>query len=244
MLQAREAGDPMAKHERVCFADALGVDSASVVGHDLLAGPPTDADLALHPLLLVGGSGKYSTLDEGEVWLRRFFDFLADVVIPRRVPTFASCFGFQALVRAGGGSMIRDPANAEVGTFEITLTDAGVADPLTGSYAPSFLAQLGHKDRADRLPAGMVHLGSSERAPFQAARVEGTSIVATQFHPELDRTGNAYRYEAYMDAYAGSSADNVDEVLAGMRETPEATSLLPRWVDEVTHGHHVPHQRD
>ncbi len=90
----------------------------------------------------------------------------------------------------------------------------------------------------------MHHLAGSERSPFQAARIDGTSIFATQFHPELDREGNAYRYMAYRAAYSGSAADDDDAVLAAMRETPEATALLPRWLEEVLHGHHVPHQRD
>lgn len=243
LLQARVAGDPMAEHERLCFAEALEVDPTLVIAHDLLAGAPSDADLASHPLLLVGGSGAFSTLDD-DPWLGEFFDFLADVVIPRRVPTFASCFGFQALVRAGGGDMTRDPARAEVGTFDIHLTEPGHDDPLLAPFAPSFAAQLGHKDHATRLPAGMHHLAGSERSPFQAARIDGTSIFATQFHPELDREGNAYRFQAYRAAYSGSAADDDDAVLAAMRETPEATSLLPRWLEEVLHGHHVPHQRD
>lgn len=243
LLQAREPGDPMAAHEHICFVNSLEVRPDQVICYDLLQGPPPDSTLDEHHLLLVGGSGAYSTLDE-HAWLHGFFDWLAGVVVPRRIPTFASCFGFQALVRSGGGDMVKDPARAEVGTFEIALTEDGHADPLLGPFAPTFDAQLGHKDHATRLPAGMNHLASSELSPFQAARVDGTAIVATQFHPELDREANAYRYMAYRAAYEGSAADDEDEVLASMRESPEATSLLRGWLDEVLHGHHVPHQRD
>ncbi len=232
LLQAREPGDLMAQHEHESFAAALEVDAADIVCHDLVAGVPDDAALEAHPMLLVGGSGKYSTLD-GEAWLKAFFDFLSDVVVPRKIPTFASCFGFQALVMAGGGEMVRDPSRAEVGTFDIRLTDAGRGDPLLAPLAPRFPVQLGHKDHATRLPAGIDNLASSELSPFQATRVEGSCIFATQFHPELDREGNLFRYLAYRAAYAGSAADDDDGVAASMRESPEATSLLPRWLEQV-----------
>ena len=229
LLQARLPGDAMAAHERRCFAATLGVPLERVRCHDLLGGPPAEAELAGVDLLLVGGSGSFSVLDDLP-WLRGFFGFLSDVAIPRALPVFASCFGFQALVVAGGGEVIHDPDRSEVGTFDIRLTDAGLPDPLLGPRGPVFPAQLGHKDRAVRLPVGTVNLAGSKRAPLQAFRVPGTPIVATQFHPELDREANTFRYRAYLEIYA---ATDQDEVIGRMRETPEASSLLPAWVEEV-----------
>ncbi len=235
LLQARNPGDVMASHERVCFADALGVRAEEVAIHDLLRGTPTEAELAAVDILLVGGSGDYGVLDDAP-FIHRFIDFLSDVVVARSVPTFASCFGFQALVVAGGGEVIRDPLRAEVGTFDIHLTEAGAADPLLGPLAPRFPAQLGHKDRARRLPGNLVHLAGSERVPFQAVRVRDLPIFATQFHPELDERGNRHRFEAYMGAYQGSAAEEAEEVLDSLKPTPEATALLPRFVEQILKG--------
>ena len=232
LLQARSPRDPMARHEHECFARALNVATDQVTPWDLLQGPPTVELLDEGPLLLVGGSGSYSTLDEVP-WISSFFDFLSDVVIARSLPTFASCFGFQSIVRAGGGKMVRDPSRAEVGTFEVTVCGSGLDDSLIGTLGPSFPAQLGHKDHAVELPAGTSHLASSQRSPFQALRIDGTHIVGTQFHPELDRAANIYRYKAYRASYQGSAADDDSDVLAGMAESSEATSLLPRWAAEV-----------
>lgn len=232
LLQARSAGDPMARHEQECFARALELPLEQIRPWDLLQGPPGEGELAEGQLLLVGGSGSYSTLDDLP-WIGAFFDFISEVVIARSIPTFASCFGFQAIVRAGGGEVVRDPSRAEVGTFEIRVSPAGSSDSLVGPLTPSFPAQLGHKDHATGLPAGTLHLAGSERSPFQALRVAGTHIFGTQFHPELDREANIYRYAAYRAAYAGSSADDDDDVLSGMTESPEATALLPRWAAEV-----------
>lgn len=238
LLQARDPGDPMAAHELTCFAQSLGVPQASIRSHDLLAGVPTEADLSVVDLLLVGGSGDYSVLGS-HAWLGPFFDFLERVVVGRGFPTFASCFGFQGLVVAGGGEIVKDEANAEVGTYPVKVTEDGAADALLASLAPSFMAQLGHTDRAARLPAGVVHLAYSDQAPYQAFRVPGTPVIATQFHPELDREANTLRYMRYLENYRakGVSSDADDPVLRRMTESPHATALLPRWVDEVlAHG--------
>ena len=197
-----------------------------------MGGVPGPAELDQGELLLVGGAGDFSTLDD-HPWIRSFFDFLSTVVIPQKIPTFASCFGFQSIVRAGGAEVIKDPSRAEVGTFPIDVTEAGGRDSLFGPIAGGFPAQLGHKDHATALPSGCIHLAGSERSPFQALRIEGTHIVATQFHPELDRAANLYRYQTYRAAYAGSSADNDAEVTDGLIDSPEATALLPRWAAEV-----------
>jgi GMP synthase (glutamine-hydrolysing) len=233
LLQARTPGDAMARHEHDCFAATLGVPIEQVTCFDLLAGVPGPRDLDEHPMLLVGGSGAFSSLDS-DPWLTAFFDFLTDVVVARKVPTFASCFGFQCMVMAGGGTMVRDPDNTEVGAYEIVLTEVGLADPLLGPCAPSFLAQEGHKDKATRLPVGLDNLGGSEGSPLQAFRIPDSQVVATQFHPELDRAANRFRYLSYLELYQGSSARYEEEIMQRIVETPVSSALLPRWVEAVS----------
>ena len=228
LLQAREPGDEMAAHERDCFARALQIPTERVVTHDLLSGPPDEALCRRYAALLIGGSGDHSVLGGG-AFMPPFLDFLSDVVVAKAIPTFASCFGFQALALAGGGEVVTDEVRAEVGTYEIMLTEEGQADPLFGDLSPSFTAQLGHKDHVTRLPAGMTRLAFSEQSSHQALRVDGTPIVATQFHPELTRQDNTQRYLRYWEAYGSGDPDN-DPVLERMADSPHSTALLRRWV--------------
>ena len=220
----------MAAHEHTCFVETLGMGQSDIDTWDLTSGTPNEETYADYDALLVGGSGQFSVLDP-DPFIKDFLDFLADVVVDRKVPTFASCFGFQGLVLAGGGVVITDKDNAEVGTFDITLSAEGARDPLLAPLAPGFRAQLGHKDRADSLPAGMTCLARSERAPIQALRVDDTAIFATQFHPELDREANTARYLRYWEEYGTGDASD-DPGLRSMRDTPEASALLPRWVEQ------------
>jgi len=230
LLQSRRTTDPTAGHEHECFAESLNVPLKQVQVHNLVEAMPTP-NLLDNKLLLLGGSGEFSVLDS-EPFVRKFIELLENEVLRNKRPTFCSCFGFQALVLAGGGSVIHDTPNTEVGTFELTLTDAGTSDPLMASLGPSFKAQQGHKDRADRLPSGIQNLAYSERVPYQAFRVTDAPIFATQFHPELSMAANTKRYLWYKERYGKVDVDN-DAVLSSMEETTESTSLLRRWVAEV-----------
>lgn len=234
LLQARNPGDEAGPHEVAAFREALEVAEDAIRPWDLLSGPPPAGLIEEMDCVLVGGSGEYGVGDVGaHPWLARFIDLMAELAAGG-FPTFASCFGFQALVVAGGGEVVPDKTRAEVGTFELFVTPEGEQDALFGSLAPRFLAQLGHKDHATRLPAGMVHLAGSARSPYQALRVEGRPIWATQFHPELSMTRNRERFMRYLEAYSDPDmVDSPETVLANYRESHGATALLRRFLGEV-----------
>ncbi|MGE0713276.1 MAG: type 1 glutamine amidotransferase [Planctomycetota bacterium] len=234
LLQARNAGDPAGPHEAEAFRDELGLAPDQLTPYDLLQGRPPAGLVEDYDCVLVGGSGEFGVGDASEhPWLREFIDLMGDLG-SRGFPTFASCFGFQALVVAGGGEVITDKTRAEVGTFELFTTEHGAADPLFRAVAPRFGAQLGHKDHATRLPSDTVHLAGSERSPYQALRVAGKPVYATQFHPELSMTRNRERFLRYLAAYSTPDmVDSPETVLARYRETTGATELLRAFVREV-----------
>ena len=91
------------------------------------------------------------------------------------------------MARALGGECVNDLPNAELGTIELTLTEAGRNDPIFGQLPVTFTGQAGHEDHVVALPPDAVLLASSPRVPEQAFRFAGRPIYCTQFHPELDR---------------------------------------------------------
>jgi GMP synthase (glutamine-hydrolysing) len=243
LLQTRNAGDPMAAQEVRCFARMLDCEISAIEVFDLLAAGPTVEQLKLPDVLLLGGSGHYSAAESvpsGEAdsppraseWLERALDAMREIHGLAK-PTFASCWGFQAMARAMGGRCVHDLPNAEVGSIEITLTDAGRADPLFARLPQTFMAQAGHEDHVVSLPADAVLLASSARVSEQAFCFAGRPIYCTQFHPELDGTAMLERVLQYPEYVARIARVPFDDFVRGVRETPEANSLLRRFVEMV-----------
>lgn len=233
LLQARHLDDTARLDERRSFALRAGIDEERIVPHDLLSGAPSLAKVRKYDALMVGGSGDYYVSKGNLPGFPAVLALLNEIVDVGH-PTFASCFGFQLMVRALGGDIVYDPDNTEVGTYELALTAAGHRDELFGFLPDKFMAQLGHKDRAGRLPEGVTNLAASENAPFQAMRLPGKPIWATQFHPELTGQENLRRFRQYMAGYAAMmSQAEIQQQLERFVDSPETDQLIPRFLKLV-----------
>lgn len=233
LLQARNEDDGAREDERRSFAEKADLPVDQFVIHDLLTGPPSLDKVLNYDALMVGGSGDYYVSKQNLPQFPALMEFFNDVVAAGH-PVFASCFGFHLLTKALGGEVIYDLDHIEVGTFELKLTECGTEDELFCCLPRQFQAQLGHKDRADRLPKQCVHLASSERAPYQAFRVRGRPIWATQFHPELDFEENRTRFRQYVAGYATfmSEAER-EQALSQFIDSPETEGLIRRFLEVV-----------
>lgn len=242
LLQVRNADDPIAPQEIRCFAKALDCDESAIEVLDLLSTAPSLEKIQSVDMILLGGSGQYSAATESiepgrlrpRPWLDRALDALREL---HRVakPTFASCWGFQAMARALGGKCIHDLPNAELGTIDLTLTEAGRSDPIFGQLPATFAALAGHEDHVVELPPDAILLASSARVAEQAFRFQDKPIYCTQFHPELDRLSFLERvvaYPQYVERIAGLS---YHAFVLQVKETPEANTLLQRFVDHSFH---------
>jgi GMP synthase (glutamine-hydrolysing) len=231
LLQIRNPDDPMRSHEVECFSRALRASPGQIEVVDLLTERPSDIHFQQRDIVLFGGSGHYSAAGEGE-WLERALDVLREVH-GRKQPTFASCWGFQAMARAMGGRVVNDPTRAEVGTHELQLTPAGKDDPVFGPLGDTFDAQMGHEDCVVELPPNTTLLASSDRVANQAYRFDDAPIYCTQFHPELNRADLIRRLEAYPE-YIELVTGLTPELFAeAVHDTPETEALLRRFVRHV-----------
>ena len=227
----RNAGDPIREHEVSCFERALGTDNGRLQAFDLLSGAPAPALLDSVDVVLIGGSGHYSVV-RGGPWLPAALDTMVGLYESAK-PTFASCWGFQALARALGGEVITDRERAEVGTVWLELTSEGERDPVFGPLGSRFPVQIGHEDIVTALPDDAVLLASSETIENEAFCFRDKPIYATQFHPELDRAGLIERVARYPAYLALTGASTLEEFRDRTPETPEAGSLMPRFLEHV-----------
>jgi GMP synthase (glutamine-hydrolysing) len=221
-----------------CLASALDRETSAIEVVSLLKGAPSAAMVKQADMILLGGSGEFSAAagpnesSPPAEWLVRALDCLCEIHELSR-PTFASCWGFQAMARAMGGTCVNDLTNAELGTIELKLTAEGQKDPIFGRLPSTFLAQAGHEDHVMVLPENGELLASSSKVAEQAFRFRGKPIYCTQFHPELDRAAMLERVIAYPAYVERIARITYDEFVPRVRETPEANSLLRQFVAHV-----------
>ncbi len=221
----------MAQHEVECFACALGCELEAISAADFIHSPPSEAAIEAADMLLFGGSGDYSVAAGGE-WLPEALEMMRTIV-QSGVPTFASCWGFQAIAKALGGEVETDLSRAEVGTFPLNLTSEGERDPFFSSLGSPFWAQMGHQDIVTKLPPEAVLLASSEKVPNQAFKIPGKPVYCTQFHPELTRDDLVLRLEAYPKYVKDITGLPMEEFLKTTRETPQLKPLIRSIRDEL-----------
>lgn len=98
-------------------------------------------------------------------------------------PYLGICLGHQLLAVSLGGEAGK-MATPEVGLGEVTLTEAGRADPFFAGLPASIETFQWHGVEVTRLPEGGVALAENEAASVQAMRV-GANAYGMQFHPEI-----------------------------------------------------------
>jgi GMP synthase (glutamine-hydrolysing) len=223
ILQSRFESDPMLDHERGCFIAATGCDADELHFRNVMGGVPAVGEVTAYDAAILGGSGDFSVVERDQPFFQPMAELLR-ALIDVSFPIFGCCFGYQLLVDAMGGTVIRDPENSELGSHDVELTENGTRDPLFGQLPQRFIAQMGHFDRAAKLPDGIPNLASSRRCGFQALRVPGAPIWATQFHPELDEQGNRDRCVAYIKEFG--QIDGYEAL-----PSPDALTILPRFLE-------------
>lgn len=228
LLQVRNDDDPMRVHEVGCFERCFGLGDRQIEIFDLLSGVPSAALLENADVVLLGGSGDYSVA-RGGPWLPAALEAMVGLYEASK-PTFASCWGFQAMARAMGGEVVTDQSRAEVGVTWMELTAAGRDDPVFGPLGMRFQALSGHEDHVVELPDEAVLLASSQVSENQAFHFPGRPIYCTQFHPELDKAGlmeRMRRYPLYISLAGAGSLEELDEITP---ETPHTEGILERFL--------------
>ena len=184
-------------------------------------------------ILLGGGAFNASDPEPAKSAVQRRIEAeleaLLDVVVDRDFPFLGACYGIGVLGTHEGGLVDRTHPEP-VGPLSVSLTDAGMADPLFAGVPRDFAAYGGHKEALADLPAHAVLLAESAASPVQAFRV-GRNVYATQFHPELDLAGICTRIDVYRHAgYFEPDQAEVLQARAAEVEVVHPVALLRNFV--------------
>jgi len=126
-------------------------------------------------------TGSPASANDPDLWIDRLKAFIRTAA-RRQVPQFGACFGHQVIAAALGGRVEQSAGGWRLGLHE-TPTSADAAY-LADAGQPIAL-YAAHKDQVTALPPGAVNLGGTDDCPIGAFAL-GTSVFATQYHPEMD----------------------------------------------------------
>lgn len=147
------------------------------------SGQPLPRSVDADALVVFGGE-QAATDDHTHPYLPDLARLMADYTAMDR-PVLGICLGSQVLARAFGAEN-RLGVAPEFGWVDVSLTEAGRADPVLSAVPDRFPIFQWHSDTFT-LPAGAVHLASSAGARNQAYRI-GRATYGTQFHFEASRS--------------------------------------------------------
>jgi GMP synthase (glutamine-hydrolysing) len=211
-----------------------GLRRSDVIRVRLDREPFPEVDLDGLSAIIVGGSPfEVSTPEDRKSERQRSIEAgfmeLLEVVVERDFPFLGACSG-NGLLGAYCGAPISTRYAEPVGGADVTLTEAGKADPLLAGFPSRFRVLLGHKEACDTTPPGATLLATSEACPVQMFRV-GSNVYATQFHPEGDPEGFKVRIDVYRH-HGYFPAERADALLRAVENetTPRAQELLARFV--------------
>ena len=203
LLLSSRPEDLAADEEYAAFLRCTGLSPQQLHRIRLEAGPLPRLDLDNWSGILLGG-GPFNSSDPAEtksavqVRVEADLNALLDDVVARDFPFFGACYGVGTLGVHQGGVVDRTHSEP-VSAVPVSLTAAGLADPLLAGMPERFDAFVGHKEACRVLPPSAVLLASSPTCPVQMFRVK-TNVYATQFHPELDVPGIVTRVRVYQNA--------------------------------------------
>ena len=156
------------------------------------------AMLAKNPAAVILSGGPSSVYAEGAPSL--------DVaLLTAGVPVFGMCYGFQAMVRALGGTV------AHTGLGEYGSTQASVFDLASTLFNGQVAEQsvwMSHGDSVTAVPAGMKVTASTAGAPVAAFEDDERRLYGVQWHPEVIHSTYGQRVlENFLIRGAGLAAD-------------------------------------
>jgi GMP synthase (glutamine-hydrolysing) len=173
------------QHEPSCPPGLLATAAANTgVRLRLVEAPAQPVPVTLDAadgLVVLGGAMDADETDDYP-HLARTMDLVRNAAA-RSVPTLGICLGAQLAAAALGGRAYPAPAGEELGWTKVELTEAGRADPVTGALQEPVELFEWHHDIFDP-PPGATLLAGGAVYPSQAFRLG--SVVAVQFHPEVD----------------------------------------------------------
>lgn len=211
--------------------DAMEISRDEVTVVNVQAGEPLPE---ISPPRAVVITGSHSMVTDQEPWSEAAAEWVRRAV-DAGWPVLGICYGHQLLAHACGGVV---GPGVEMGCAAATLTPAHEDDRLLGGLPARLATMNGHQQSVLALPPGATLLATTARDPHHAYRV-GACAWGVQWHPELtveilEEYIRNHREELEVEGI------DLDEMRAALAPTPDARTVLPRFVSAARAILHEP----
>ena len=181
--------------------------------------------------VFVGGASEANVLQPEKYPFIQDSINLIEYCAQQKIPTFASCFGFQLAVLAFGGTVLDKDRDYELGTVNITLTSSAGSDPVFEGIDNEFFAVSVHRQYSRNVPGCLEVLAYTDQC-IHSFKHKEAPLWAFQFHPEVDRETLVKRLTIFSHKYTENKA-HLKKVLDSAVETPESNYLVQNFVNNV-----------
>lgn len=201
MIQIRE-DTKLAEQEHRCFAraaKACGVvlDRINVCHQDL----KTNRIFKEYSYIIIGGSA-FSVRDRFRQ--KNEINKLILKAVSFNKPLLGICFGFQLMIEALGGKVVKTAKTKEFSTKLLSVAKDAEKEKIFFKIPNRFYAQEAHKWAASKIPEKSVLIIKGAKVLYQGIKIEGKPVFGFQFHPELSRKDMLERMRYYNSKPGGA----------------------------------------
>ena len=196
----------------------------TVTAFDLPKGQFPDAAQGFDGFL-IGGSP--SSVHDEDAWIERLFAVIREAQAAGK-PLAGACFGHQAIAKALGGTVGPNPGQFVLGTAE---TEVVAPAPWMEPVARFRLAAA-HGEQVTALPPGAEVVGRTPGCPAACYRI-GTSVFATQYHPEMTPAFLAALVEEFAPQFPAAVGEAARASLPLGTEGPRFAEWIARFFEQA-----------
>lgn len=173
-------------------------------------------------------TGSPASVNDGEDWMLRLEELIREAVA-RRIPLFAACFGHQAVARALGGRVGKNPGGWVFGLTEAQIRQTA---PWMDGQGGAIRLYASHSEQVLEPPEGITVLTGRPDCPVSGFAI-GDHVFTTQYHPEMSHD--------FMSGLVEELADELPaEVIAQARDSLKRgeaeTDRFAGWVARFFEG--------
>ena len=103
------------------------------------------------------------------------------------IPILGICYGMQTICDYFGGT-VRPAASREFGRAQLSVNDAGKADPLFAAISGESEVWMSHGDQVEDSGGTFLPLAATATCPVAAVKHKNRPVYGLQFHPEVAHT--------------------------------------------------------